>query len=372
MQCMTCGTALQPGMRVCPACGAPIAYSAAPAPNYGGGTDPTMLAAGNAPYRESAFSPVQSPDRTFPANAYRPAAAAPLTPAPPTVGYPQTPSPSPYGPPPSQRQRLSRGVIILLAVLAALMIIGGGMIYYFSVPYPAQVRANATATAQTRANNAATGTAVVIHNNDATATAQAQATLTVQQNLYTQATSGPLLLDDSLAQNSASRWDSYNSAANSGCVFSGGAYHVIEQQTGYFNPCFANGPTFSNFTFQVQMTILEGEAGGMLFRANNQAAKFYLLAINADQSYGLYAYSGNTGSNATTIFAGSSFAIKGLNQPNLVTLIAQGNQLTLFVNKRYVDSAADGTYKAGLIALVANSHNQPTEIAYTDAQVWKL
>ncbi|MGB8344868.1 MAG: zinc ribbon domain-containing protein [Ktedonobacteraceae bacterium] len=373
MQCISCGTSLQPGMGVCPACGAPIAYSATPAPIYGGETDPTFLAAGNAPYQESAFSSAQLSNRTLQANAYPPPAAAPLTPAPPAMGYPRTPPPSPYGPPPpAQRQRLSRGIIILLAVLVVLMIIGGGMIYYFSVPYPAQARANATATAQTRANNAATGTAVVVHNDDATATAQAQATLTVQQNMYTQATSGPLLLNDSLAQNSASQWNSYNSAANSGCVFSGGAYHVIEQQTGYFNPCFANGPTFSNFTFQVQMTILKGEAGGMLFRANNQAAKFYLLSINADQSYGLYTYSSNTGSNATTVFLGSSFAIKGLNQPNLVTLIAQGNQLTLFVNKHYIDSATDGTYKAGQIALVADSHNQPTEVAYTNAQVWKL
>lgn len=373
MQCSTCGAALQPGMSVCPACGASTAYSAAPAPVYSGDTDATIRAAGNAPYWESAFA-AQAPDRTVPANAYPPAADPFIPTPPPAVGYPQTSLPGAYGPPPppQPRQRLSRGVIILLTALVVLMIIGGGMIYYFSVPYPAQVRANATATAQTRINNAATGTAVVIHNDDATATAQAQATLTAQQAIYTRATSGPLLLNDSLAQNSASNWDSYNSVADSGCVFSGGAYHVIEQQNGYFNPCFANGPTFSNFTFQVQMTILKGDGGGMLIRANNQNNTFYLLTIGADQSYSLYTYTSNSNTSSTTVFTGSSFAIKGPNQSNLITLIAQGDQFTLFVNKQYVDSASDGAYKAGQIALVADNHNQPTEVAYQNAQVWGL
>lgn len=373
MQCSTCGAAFQPGMGFCPACGASAASSAAS--GYGGDTDATILAAGNAPFRESAFSPAQAPDRTLPANIYRPATGTgSFTPAPQTMGYPQKTPPNSYGPPPqpTQHQKLSRGIIILLAVLVVLMIIGGGLIYYFSVPYPAQVRANATATAQTQADDAATGTAVVIHNDDATATAQAQATLTAQQAIYTQATSGPLLLNDSLAQNSASRWESYNSAANSGCVFSGGAYHVIEQQTGYFNPCFADGPTFSNFTFQVQMTILKGNAGGMLFRADDQSNKFYLLTIGVDLTYSLYAYSNNTGSNAATIFSGSSLAIKGPHQPNLITLVARGKQLTLFVNKQLVDNAIDGTYASGQIALVADSHDQPTDVVYQNAQVWKL
>ncbi len=384
MQCITCGTTLQPGMSVCPTCGTPSSYSEGAVPRYTAGSDPTMQATGNAPFQAALSAP---PDRTLPAASYTPP-PGPGSYTPPAAASdsaylhagPSTPPAYPYGPPPPapqpsrppQPQGRSRGIVILLAVLVALMIIGGGLLYYFSGPYPAMLHANATATAQAQVNANATGTAIAIHNQDATATAQALATLTAQQNIYTQATSGNLVLNESLAQNTSSRWDSYDSAANGGCVFTGGTYHAIEHQIGYFNPCFANAPTFSNFTFQVQMTVLQGDQGGIVLRGSNSNFKGYLLIIGVDETYGLYAYYGNSGKNALTLFSGVSTAIKGLNQPNLVTIIAQGGQLTLFINKQYADAISDNTYKSGQIALVAQSQKNATEVAYSSAQIWKL
>lgn len=380
MQCMRCGTTLQPTMSVCPTCGAPTAYSENTAAGFSGNEQKTLAA--SASYQESL--PTILSDRTLPAapaagpagsyppgvrgSSYPPAGAA----LPPSYSYGPPPPAPPQPPGETRRHGLSRGIIVVLAALVVLMMIGGGILYYFSGPYPAMLHANAMATAQAQADANATGTAVVIHNANATATAQVQATLTAQQTIYTQATSGNPVLSDSLAQNSASHWDEYDSAANAGCVFSGGTYHAIQQQTGYFNPCFASVPTFGNFTFQVQMTILKGDQGGMIFRASNQNFRGYLLVIGADQSYGLYVYHSSSGSNAPAVFAGASPIINGRNQQNLVTIIVRGSQITLFINKHYVDSGSDGTYKSGQIALLAESQNNATEVAYSNAQVWSL
>jgi hypothetical protein len=372
MRCLSCGTPLLPHMKVCPTCGTPVSYNpvgaSAPAA-FGSNSDPTPPL-----YPQSslpACAPVQSPSQPPPT--MYPGIQAP--PAPPYSGpqhpqhllYPQYPPP-PLSP---QKRGLSKGLTILLAIFVLLIIVGSGIIYYFAVPYPAQLHANATATAQAQANENATGTAVVINNENATATALAQATLTAQQTMYSQATSGTPALNDSLAQNSGSQWDNYDSAANGGCIFANGAYHVKEQQAHFFQPCFANAPTFSNFTFQVQMTILSGNIGGIIFRANTQTNKFYLLQFGTDKSYQLYVYVNNSGSSSKTLLDGFSNAINGSNQPNLLTLIAQGSQLTIFVNKQYVDSTTDSTYSSGQLGLLAYYKNAPTEVAFSNAEVWK-
>jgi hypothetical protein len=366
MRCLTCGTPLLPHMKVCPTCGTPVLYNAAsmsePAafePNV----NPAPILHPQSPGIMPAHSSSESQPTLYPAMQSPTAAPSPAYGGP---QYPQYPPP----PLPPQKRGLSKGLTILLAFFALLIIVGSSLIYYFAVPYPAQLHANATATVQTRANEHATGTAVVIHHQDATATAQVKATLAVQHATYSQATSGTPALNDSLAQNSASQWDSFDSAANGGCIFSNGAYLVKEEQQHFFQPCFANAPTFSNFTFQVQMTILSGDVGGILFRANPQTNQFYLLQFGVNKSYQMYIYFNSNGSSSKTLLDGFSNAINGLNSPNLVTLIAQGNQFTVFVNKQYVDSAIDSTYSSGQIGLLAYYKTAPTVVAFSNAEVW--
>jgi len=291
---------------------------------------------------------------------------------PPYTVYPPPPAPPAQTSPPRQRRSLSKGMLILLSILVLLVLAGTGIIYYFSIPYPAQIRAQATATAQTQANIAATATAQIIHNENATATAQAQATLTVQQYMYTQATNGNPAVSDALAKNGPLQWNEYDSSSNGGCVFTAGTYHVKEYATGYFQTCFAQAGNFSNFTLQVQMTILSGEYGGIIFRADNQNSKFYLLQISSNNSYQLFKYISNNADNASTLMTSYSSIIKGQNQPNLLTLIARGNQLTLFVNKQYIDTVSDNTYKAGMIGLVAYDKSTFSEAAFSNLQIWKL
>jgi hypothetical protein len=356
-------------MKVCPTCGTPIFYNPAPAalvPNEDSVSAP-LPAPTPSPYSQSAVpvpeqSPAQPPPTFYP--------AMQSSPVPPYGAAQYQQHPSPLLPP--QKRGLSKGLTILLAVFVLLIIIGSGIIYYFAVSYPAHIHADAIATEQAVVAKNAAGTAVVIHNEKATATAQAQATLTAQQTMYAQATSGPLVLNDSLAQNSASLWDSYDSAANGGCVFANGAYHAKVVQQHYFQSCYAHASTFSNFTFQVQMTIVSGDAGGIIFRANAQAGKLYLLQFGTDKSYQLILYESSSGSSTQTLLAGYSDAINGLNQPNLLTLIARGNHFSIFVNNQYVDSTTDNTYASGQIGLLAYYKTAPTDVAFNNAKVWKL
>ena len=287
--------------------------------------------------------------------------------------YPPPPQPTLPQPPPTKKQRsLSRGLTIIVIVLVLLILAGSGIIYYLSVPYPAQLHAQATATVQTRLHNQATATAQSIHNDNATATAVAQATFTAQQNIYNQATLGSPAITDSMAQNGNLRWDEYDSSNSGGCVYAGGAYHVKELQSGYFQTCFAQASNLSNFTLQVQMTILSGDYGGIVFRSNPSSPKFYLLQFNTDGAYDLYAYVSNNGNEAKSLLANVTSAMKGLNQSNLITLIARGSQLTIFVNNQYVDAVSNSSFTTGQIGLVAYYKSNSTEVSYSNLQIWKL
>ena len=252
MQCISCGTALQPGMSNCPRCGAPIPSSAPPPSSPGGNTDST-IPADFGPFRETASAAPASPLGGIPPqNIYTTGTAQDTIPAnrsispyDPYAGQHYIANPPSYVPPapqplPKQRRGLSKGMLILLVILVLLVIVGSSIVYYFSIPYPAQIRAQATATAQARVNAVATATAQVIQHDNATATAQAQATLTAQQNIYDQATSGIPVVTDSLANNSQLNWNQYDSANNGGCIFTGGMYHVKELDKGYFQFCFVS------------------------------------------------------------------------------------------------------------------------------------
>src|SRR5260370_89139 len=93
-------------------------------------------------------------------------------------------------------------------------------------------------------------------------------------------------------------------------------------QKGFFQPCFAEAPTFGNFAFQVQMTITQGDEGGIIFRADPVNSKFYLFRISQSGAYDLYLYVDNQGTHAKNLLSNSSTLIKqGQNQTNTITVV---------------------------------------------------
>ena len=297
--------------------------------------------------------------------------------------------------------------MMLLLGAMALLLIGGSLgliVYYASAQYSKTLSANAAAeaqlTAQARARaqsteqaNAlsATATGQVLATAqagiEASATAQveatasaiaatdlATATVTALESMYTQATSGTPALDDPLSDNTGNhKWDEgKGQTVNTGCAFTGGAYQASESQLGYFQPCFAEATHFSNFAYQVQMTITNGNLaqGGVLFRANSIAGQYYLFRIGIDGSYALELYNN---SQFTMLSSGFSSQITiGLNQSNELDVLANKNTLYLYVNKGFVASVTDTTLSSGQIGVVAIDNGTPIVAQFTNARVWNV
>lgn len=307
--------------------------------------------------------------------------------------WPPPPRPAP------QRVGFPIGVTIALTTLALILVAGGFGFIIFSVTtqyngiFHTQATMQARSTAQANATAQAQQAQLVVTqtltaqqaNIDASATALAASTTTAQlgsenatatvtalQSLLAQDMSGTPVVDDSLSDStSPSRWDlSINTQNNTGCQFINGNYHVKEIQLGYYQPCFAETTDFHNFVYQVTVTIDQGTQGGILFRANGAQSQYYLFRIGTNGSYTLEVYNNN---HVRSLSSGFSAAIlTGIGQSNTLQVIAKDSTIDLFVNSTFIDSATDSTYASGQIGVVALDYSLPTEVEFSNAQVWTL
>jgi hypothetical protein len=276
-------------------------------------------------------------------------------------------------------------MLALLVVLILLIIGASGVIFYATAIQPAQQHAQATSTAQAHSTSTAqanaTSTAQVTATNQAKAQAtntavaqatnQAKATVTALTSIYTQATSGTPAMNDPLVQQDTNQWELDNKTGGGGCAFSNGSYHASMPQAGFFAPCYAQNSSFNNFAFQVQMTILKGDRGGLIFRSDG-SSKFYLFRIDQNGAYNLFLY---TNSNSTkNLLEGTAPAIihTGLNASNTIAVVAKGSNIYLYVNQKYLASTTNSTYSSGSIAVFAEDHTNATEVAFSNVQVWQL
>jgi len=200
-------------------------------------------------------------------------------------------------------------------------------------------------------------------NINATATAAAGAT----QNPYPPY-SGTLALNDPLQNNNNGyNWGVDNNIGS--CKFIAGAYHVIMPQTGQFHYCTASATSFTDFVYQVQMTITRGDQGGILFRANGGQGNFYYFHISRKGLYGLDIYNNRT--FVRTLRGGFSAAINtALNAPDLLAIVAKGNTFDLYINLQHIASASDNTFSNGQIGVAADDEGDVTEVVFRLAKVW--
>jgi hypothetical protein len=278
---------------------------------------------------------------------------------------------------------LSPSTLAGLIFVLLLLVSGLSLLAYGGFIHPAQLRAQATATvgavftadargtAQARAW--ATGTAQANARASATmaaqATAIAVATTTAQQNFYNQATSGTPALVDPLSRPSAAGW-TVDSNGTEGCSFAGGMLHSMVVTDHFFIPCLAIATNFVNLTLQVHMRLLQGDGGGLVFRSNATSGTGYLFFIDRDGNYSLML---SDGRQANAIIGGPTTAIHtALNQDNLLTVIARGQTITLYINKQFVGSAQDSSFSAGQIGVFAIDLGHKTDAAFSNLQAWVL
>lgn len=71
--------------------------------------------------------------------------------------------------------------------------------------------------------------------------------------------------------------------------------------------------------------------------------------------------------------SGFSIAIAtGTGQSNTLAVIANKSTLALFANSTYIASVTDATLTAGQIGIVALDFTLPTDVEFSNAQVWTL
>ncbi|HTK08102.1 MAG TPA: hypothetical protein VL485_13105 [Ktedonobacteraceae bacterium] len=270
------------------------------------------------------------------------------------------------------KKKTSRGLFITLSLITAVVVLGSfWLIYYAGVARPAAQHAQATADAQSSATASANAAQAQATATQVQATAAVQATVTAEQTIYKQATAGAPTFSSPLTAQDNSKWDLYTAEGGGGCAFTNNALHASVDRTDYYVPCFALNSSFSDFAFQVQMTIVKGDEGGLLFRGNSTASQYYLFRIGQNGSYGLYLSQDDTHSS-TLASATSTDIKKGVGQVNLLTVIAKGNDIYLYVNQQYITHVTDASYAKGQLGVFGSNGGNPTDAAFSNAQVWQL
>jgi hypothetical protein len=262
----------------------------------------------------------------------------------------------------------ARNLTLGLAALALLIVSASTLIYYVGIYTPARNRAEATAIAGTHiASMSATGTAQAV----ATMQVYIAATATVvkaRQSSYDEVIQSRPVLVDSLAAPGHANW-----ASGQGCTFIDGSYQVSEARRGFFWPCSAQGTFLNNFAYQVHMRIIKGDAGGIIFRADAAIAKFYVFRVAQDGTYDMYYYPDSTGKSSQKLAEGySSLIASGIEKDNQLTVIARGSTIFLYINGKYLTGIQHKGLASGLIGVIADSSEQPTEVEYSQVRVWKL
>jgi len=236
-----------------------------------------------------------------------------------------------------------------------------------------------------------------------TATASPDALPSYLSKLYG---TGKLVFTDSLKDdNKGNNWASTSTPTTipsplyGSCLYIDNALHVrVYGDTGVtFHLCTpeqlsttSNSLIFNNFAYQVTMTFVTGDCGGVTFRGQGRGFYYFFICRNRKYichndsakicNYGLIRYtkdppSGNPDFTLNPLLTeGFSKTIEdGANQQYTIAVVAQGTKIDLFVNGQYIDEVKDDNYSKGKIGVLAKTFGPYlTEVAFSDAKVWTL
>ncbi|GCE22297.1 hypothetical protein KDK_60970 [Dictyobacter kobayashii] len=196
--------------------------------------------------------------------------------------------------------------------------------------------------------------------------------------LYVSATMGVPRIDDPLNVEGPLAW-LLNSSDD--CSFKAGVFHVANKGAAACNTVYTE---LNNFAYQAEMTILQGTNGGLIFRNEffpTMNDGLYYFNVTTQGAFSLsvrsISHSGKqlSSSGLNTLLKGQSAAIKkGLNQTNLLTVIALGSTIYLYINKQFVGSIKDSTTLTGTIGMFSQGENssQTLDVTFKNLQVWIL
>ncbi len=255
-----------------------------------------------------------------------------------------------------EEQKLPRILVTASVLLLVVLISVGGLIDYrmHSTPTP-----NITATIVARQM---TATAI---------------TISAWQKRYNTAIQGNPALDNPLTKNSNnSKWDE-----NDTCKFQNGKYHISTITPGQYTPCMANHINFKfkNFAYQVQMEIINGNAGGLIFGSDSKVSTFYRFSLDTAGDLSIHVCNGNDqtkctsdhkATEGTNLTPDTWTMLDHMGETNTLTVIVQNTTIYLYVNKMFIGQVDNAAINPGEIGLYAAAVNQPTEVAFSNVQIW--
>ena len=260
----------------------------------------------------------------------------------------------------SRTLRLAGLILILVVVLIA-----GTLGLFQAIKASSKTGSAVQAIDTVRALNTATTSYTATASALIRATANAQRALQSPYPPY----GGSPVLNDPLHNNSQGhKWG--EDTDDGTCRFRNSAYYIDIPEADYVEYCKASATHFSNFAFQVQMTIVKGDRGGLAFLVNSAQKTLYYFGIGQDGSYVLDYFKGEQGTNLLKGNA-STLIHTGLNHPNLIAVVLTGQQAALYVNMQLITDVTSLHYSpGGAIGLAAQDKSNPTEVVFNDAKVW--
>ncbi len=267
----------------------------------------------------------------------------------------------------SQPRRLPISGTLLLVGLVLLVIVGGG-IYFARASLEGGSGKNSPNLIVTVPSNSHTPLSTTA---PTTAVTPAPTTSTNTTNPYTQ--SGTLVLNDPLVDNSQGHaWLEGTNKLGATCQFTQGAYQATQPNAGYFHACIAQATDYSNFIFEVQVTLVSGDYTGLVFRTNSDPTNgaSYQFSIDTSGQYYLKLYDSGHGTGLV-LRQGSTTPIV-LGQSYLFAVVANYSNIGLYLNQQKIDSVTDGSLSHGQIGVIVGNINNSALAVFSHARVWTL
>jgi hypothetical protein len=184
---------------------------------------------------------------------------------------------------------------------------------------------------------------------------------------------GRLAFDDPLINNSKNLGWPLDTTSADRCQFVEGGYQATSTQLNLDNICAARAINFANFVFEVEMTLVQGDCGGVAFRYNPGESELYYFHICFNQGYTLFVTTHTRNETLRSLAAGvDSTNIQRPGQPNLMAAVALNGHITVYANHHLLASVVDTTFGSGQIGVVAEDDGNPTEVLFANARIWTL
>ncbi|HLG76050.1 MAG TPA: hypothetical protein VKX46_06525 [Ktedonobacteraceae bacterium] len=202
-------------------------------------------------------------------------------------------------------------------------------------------------------------------------------TPTVTQNPFTRITSQKPALIDPLQAQDAQNWQT--GAFTNGliqCVFTAGTFQVsLTPSPGKMlrKSCLAQSTLFGNLALQANMQILQGDAGGIVLRAQSNN-NYYGFLLDSAGCYDFFKVV-NQQMHSIVPHTCTQLNMQGSKQ---ITVIAQQTNFSFYVDGNLLDMVQDNTFSSGQIGVVgiARTHQDgirhTTLVAFSNIKVWQL